>query len=1354
MAITKLERTQIEKVFIAFLNAAPSITYLDQFVGYAGRVNVLASDLAQTDAFKAIYPSFLTNEEFAAKFVANFVGSTASDVAKAYVADEVVKSLNAGISRGDTLFNVVVALQAVPDGDATFGNTKKAFENKVAVADYYAVTKLGDATDLATLQNLIANVTPTTDVSSTAALDAIVGGPAAGANFTLTTGQDTLVGTSANNTFFSNVVQNVNGQQVNTLGSGDVLNGGSGVDTLSAKVTAGAFVNGGQTMPIQPETASIENIKLQAVNSGIGETTEVYVNAKDITGLTKIASNHSDANLTIQNLTTLGDNGLARPVSSLTVGMEYTGNADSRWDESDLHVYFDQDYLTTQTTFTSPSIDFKLMNEDAYDATINTAGGVKPLAGVVVQQMDIHLNGKTYSLAPYLAAAEPVTGTGNEISTYAEQLVAIQAAIVKLKADNPTDLALQSLAAVNGVSFTSDISPRTGQLRSGTTVTLTVDGATDGQQNVLTVSATDLQLVRAPQATLPNNNRYERAEQTPAVAGKILEINVDLEKVGLAGAGGDLVIGSMNKTAANTWNGVSTVTETVSGINQFNVTVRGANDKSSSLASLASTNNNLKVVNVVTDANQVGSFADLTIGNSNTDGVLGAAPRADNANALKDVQTFDASGLKGDLTLFAGLTSEVTAKYLNVRDDAANAAADNVAFTYTGGAGDDYINLALASSNLAQPGTVTREDLTLTVSGGAGDDEIATEVVLQQNSNWYANQHINANLKVGAGNAVATGQLQLNGNDGNDTIRNFGSGDFAINGGAGNDTVYSDNTGGHATWVFNSTNTNLGDLISEAAVAPITNIVNLNLTVSFKGFQKTVAVGGATAGSSAGVSITDLSINQAIKDAINNDAVLSKLLAAEDGPARTLVVRDLIDGGQASGDVAVSLSSTALTAGQSLLTNLHLLNAVEAAALGFGEVTATGYDATGRFDSSLVTSDTSSNSAFTPSSASSATSDSLIVGGAGNDVIVLSTGANSNEGVGYAGFANGTDTIVNFVDGDIVGRAWNGGREEVVQLAFGNSDGSPGAQTITFDGVTVTLAAAGQGVIPALDVATQFVNQYNAAAASNHWEAVHLGGGGVGLINDVYGAKTDLVSGDFTGTYFTGGGGTVAPVVVVQQGLDVVAGGSASTFTVTFNTATTAVAAGGATINFAGAAIALNQGAGALTVAEAVEAGVYTGWNAGPVVTNGNGASYSVTFTATAIGATALPTDATFLVDSASTGDGILGTLTGNVGVAATTTVPVLTPSYDLGIDHLDFSSYDAVAVYVGGALVAGAAPTAVGQSYITLVEGTGAAVGTYTISEMAEAGALGAAGDTVVGVIGVADFGATQTFVAQNFVL
>ena len=97
----------------------------------------------------------------------------------------------------------------------------------------------------------------------------------------LTPGQDAgaaFVGGSFSDTFSANVVQNSLGAQVNTLGSGDMLNGAGGSnDTLAAKITSGVFAGGSSTavaagsesMPIQPETTSIENIKLQAVNSGI-----------------------------------------------------------------------------------------------------------------------------------------------------------------------------------------------------------------------------------------------------------------------------------------------------------------------------------------------------------------------------------------------------------------------------------------------------------------------------------------------------------------------------------------------------------------------------------------------------------------------------------------------------------------------------------------------------------------------------------------------------------------------------------------------------------------------------------------------------------------------------------------------------------------------------------------------------------------------------------------------------------------------------------------------------------------------------------------------------------------------------
>lgn len=275
MAITLLEREQIQKVFIAMLNAAPSITYLDQLVGYAGRVDVLARDLGETSAFKSIYPVALTNEEFANKFVANFVGNTASAEARAYVAEEVVKSLEAGVSRADTLFNVVVALQSVPDGDATFGNTKLAFENKVKVANYYAITLGGTATDLALLQGLIANVTPETDVSTPEALQAAIEATPAGTTgqtFMLTTGTDTFTGTSGSDTFTANVAAIIdpatgNQNNVDTSQAVDTLNGGAGTDTLNLTTKGGTVA--------LPSMTSVEVINAQSLGALTIDTSAV-----------------------------------------------------------------------------------------------------------------------------------------------------------------------------------------------------------------------------------------------------------------------------------------------------------------------------------------------------------------------------------------------------------------------------------------------------------------------------------------------------------------------------------------------------------------------------------------------------------------------------------------------------------------------------------------------------------------------------------------------------------------------------------------------------------------------------------------------------------------------------------------------------------------------------------------------------------------------------------------------------------------------------------------------------------------------------------------------------------------------
>jgi hypothetical protein len=839
----------------------------------------IANAMFATAPARDYFPTWMTNQEIIGSFYQNVLGRTADAEGLAFWTGK----LNAaGATPGSVITEMITAIANYNGTDPLGVASAALFNNKVEVAQYYAE----DGGGIGNSAIILADVTADSATVDAAIADIDAGtvgqSPDTPQSIFLEVGQDVKAGGDANDTFTSFVVQNSLGHQVNTLGSGDVLAGGAGTDALNAKVTAGVFAGsaggllGSQTMPIQPMTTGIENVKIEAVNSGIGimglnipglgelgnlglGETNVYINAKDMLGVDMIGSWHSDANLVIQNMTTQDNTGTARELSDLTVVMGYTGNRDSHWAESDLSVYFDQDYLNPSIVRTRPSIDIRLMNEDAYDETVNTAD-FRPLTGVYVAELNFTLNGVSYDLDEIID--EDFNNGGTDIETYDELLAAIQAALVVLKEANPGDLALQSVTAEFGADFLSDISPSTGMQRVGQSVTLSVEGTTGGVANTLIVGEDDLQLLKAnnspinPDTGLPigNSNRYERADATPSDASQELRINVELEKVGLAGDGGGLLIGSMYKDGQNQW----TDQYDGKGIDIFDVTVSGAADKPSSLSYMHSTGNNLREVYVDTNAAQTGSFADLTIGNQNTvflelpDSMeLGDVvdPSWRNQGALKDVQIFDASGLKGDLTLYAALTNDVTEKYMTLVDEANDAPAlDNVEFVYTGGTGNDYINLWLSDYNLAKAGSTTREDFELTINGGAGDDEIVTMIgdgpasfqfptaaIFGPFENWYQNSAINANLAI-------------NGDAGDDTIRTLGSGNWVIDAGSGNDTVYADNTGGEdefsipfppfppilpfddsvsvlassdlfndgkATWVLNSVNTDVDDLLSE-----------------------------------------------------------------------------------------------------------------------------------------------------------------------------------------------------------------------------------------------------------------------------------------------------------------------------------------------------------------------------------------------------------------------------------------------------------------------------------------------------------------------------------------------------------
>lgn len=1006
----------------------------------------LANGFVDQPVFHEIYDTENGNRKFVESLYPNIFGEPGDQEGIDFWTNALD---NEGLTFGELLVNFVEGARNYVDNpdnplNAEAIQHREIIENKIEVSLFYVET-LGAATNMSgDFENLlddpayqqsikvIENVT-SDPATVTAAMDFVndlanaedpgVEGPGEeGQTYFLTEGADRdvtakdgfLKGTDDNDTFIADVIQNSNGQQVNTLGTGDRLDGGKGFDTLEAQVTAGAYAGGFANMAIQARTKNIEEIVLEAVNSSAGSAfgtsgDEVFVNAKHMENVSYIGSERSNADLIIQDLTSKG---VAGGVKNMTVGMKYTGNADTRWDESDLNVYFDQDYLTRESD-TQNGWSYEILNQASWDINTN-----EPVKGFPLERITFTLD------------------VGGVETRYTLDFTAEDRAAMSTQA-GLVDMLNAKLAEqdVSGLEF---------QLGADFT-----DGDGRTSQSINLVNTDDTQEIVKGTVGLdedsPSGNLYwDNKILEDVVTLSPTSVNVELEKVGRAGDGGELVIGSMNKTSANEWGAVNTVGEnTVSGIEEFNVTVDGGKAESSSLAGLHSTNNNLRTVNVVSAE---GSKANLTIGNSNTGG-LGTL--SGNANALKDVRTFDASKFKGDLTLHAALTDEVTQKYMDLRDQQANPAGDNFEFAYTGGDANDTIDLVLSSANLAAAGTTTREDFSLTVDGGKGDDTLIVSIqdggLAGTAGNWYANSKINANLNV-------------NGGDGDDTVYINGGGDWVVKLGAGNDVVYAGNSGNvddyhypasaadqGTIWVLNTqdqaaaaaTGVRQLDDLQSSVINEYASIYKSTIAVSFKQADGTYTSKKVEVPTDDKYKVTDLHINQAIKEAINTDSVLSNLLVAEDGPGGTLVVSTLIDGLRtAAADLTIDWKAPAagtLNASdvasynaahpKATVANAAALEALSLANVNTAKATSFTTDYTAAYAASTVVEyDPSTGgvilvNAEYKGSDSAFASDNIITGGAGNDVIVLGTNKDSNDTVKYEGFGNGKDTIVNFTAG-------------------------------------------------------------------------------------------------------------------------------------------------------------------------------------------------------------------------------------------------------------------------------------------------------------------------------------------------
>lgn len=911
----------------------------------------------------------------------------------------------------------------------------------------------------------------------------------------LTVGMDKLVG-GAMDDFFKAYL--VNG--ANTFQDGDVLDGGTGEDTLYADIDAAE--NG---FAITGETKGIENVLFRVQNGQIdsGDNNIAGVGVIDAQRMHDVLNwenNNSRADLVIEDIH-INDDQITKDI---TITMRETDPG-----QVDYGVYFDQNSLRNVSENAS---QMNLRVLDTY---------------AVAQGLDA-LKDSPYGAFTFYVSVNGGTSTKVKLESQAMQ-----------DAKTLPEMVTAIQAAADAYFGTGAV---TVTLGSAYTVKDSVTG-NDVTGNEIVVSAKSS--AKIVFSTTEAGSGWLATDNVPAVSGlytsfstggsvntELVTSTVVLDYVGRGSMGGDLVIGGLSVGD----------TSDSKGVQQFNITV----EDDSELQTIQSTDNTLQVVNIVNgtqtrvkdaynEYDELGGKLVVTGTVAGGDVALPGTAATHEAYGFTDVREINASAMTGKLEFTAQITKDAIDKYIKTTDTGVYTAED-VTVAYTGGSNNDKMTVDLDADAVASHSNVntSRADFFFQFEGGAGNDVI--DVAIDRDVSaltggtqyWYTNQVINNNITINAG-------------AGNDTIKTPGAGNMKINAGEGADTVYADNTGAQvvqgrsdtgavvaavdakAMWVFNTTD-QAGAVVADRNVFDLQSSTidtrgswGVTATVNYRGLTAKVAVADTT-----DYKLNDLEINQAIKKAINEDATLNKLLVAEDGPAGTLVIKSLIDGVYDAADLTVTLnaplvgdiSAATVTAYNTANGTAHANAAAVLAEINANVALFQADYATVMGADNTVTEIVGANSV--------STSDNVIEGAAGNDVIVLGTtddGAtavgSSNDTVKYtAAFDN--DVIVNFTNAAAVSGAIPAAKE-IFTTTFGAAtvvDAGDGATTVAFDGVTVNYAA---GAYTAVQVASTFVTAYNAVPAANY-DAVDNGDGTVTFSAKVAGAVGDVVAGDFVVT--------------------------------------------------------------------------------------------------------------------------------------------------------------------------------------------------------------------------------------------
>jgi len=895
-----------------------------------------------------------------------------------------------------------------------------------------------------------------------------------GQTFTLTTGTNKFTGTIADDTFDAGI----SSSSLQTLNSGDSLDGGAGSDALFAVVT-------GSVTP-----SALKNIEVVNVTN---TTTASTVDLSNATGLTSVTNQASTVAMTLAGISksgptvTVRDTAIAGQVVSFN---DVTGTADAAT------VVINN--LTSGSGLTVAGVETLTLVSDGSATNVIGNATTAGLSAAAATKINVTgSQGLTFAAQTTQATANtnvlPATVVSLDASGNTSTLVGVTATMSSTNAVTVVGSAGNDSITLFGTGSDSiSTGAGTDTIWYSNGATWTATDTINGGDGTDTLRVLATQIAGSATPTTYATTNVETIQITDALAAAVYTpANISATATTLNVTGNTTAAGLVNLTGAAL---------SVSG-----ATVAGpAGSFTLGLGASLTTNTLGRLVNA-------GTLTVTDTGTAITDSLTIKNNAMQTSGSMLDVYNAQILAITGyeTVTLNTGSTSGATNTFgtITVTGDAGGTSIETVNFTGVNIVTAGVITADIVdASGLTATGTTAAPTITMTtastatkVTGSAGIDAL------------FGHTSSATSITAGAGNDTITagsGNDTILGGDGNDQIT-AGSGNDSIDAGAGNDTIVmgANLASGDVINGGDGTDTmTTSAAIAAAAAATISNVEIIGFSATAAQDMTAFLNAGITTLAATGGAGTTLTVT-------NAQAALNTIVLATGGTygATSLSLTRLVDSTTsdalgvyfADGIAATTFVTPSLANEETLTIGESGTDSTAAITVALGTVTATslktlnitgsnnhtmtlsGNTSLATIDASAATgtlSITDGNSAVNETITGPASTAMTVTGGSGNDSIT--GGAATDSMVGGAGADTiignaGNDTIIGGLGVDsLVG----GDGTDTISAAYTlSTDG--GSSTAT--GVVINLSSSAITAATILANATLAVSSDTSIVASN-----------------------------------------------------------------------------------------------------------------------------------------------------------------------------------------------------------------------------------------------------------------------------